>query len=87
MGKITAKKRRVFSSYKDWLKGDITEFQLDLFINSEPSTSSSQGRPSKPFLECSKKTKKRKVQDLLRASSEELTYAAGLKLYSSGNIG
>lgn len=43
------------------------------------------GRPSKMFNECSERTKKKKVQSLLKSyTSPELTYAISTKLQKSG---
>lgn len=81
------KQRRLdlfLKDYEQWLNEDLTFTMLVSAENaSKPSTSS--GRPQKTFVESSKKSKKRKVQHLLKDySKDQLTFAAQLSVRASG---
>lgn len=67
---------------RDWLK---SEFNLPPSLIEETSNKISVGRPSKSFIDCSDKSKKRKVLQLCtNYSDSELTFAAQYKLQTSG---
>lgn len=78
-----------------WLNLNFN-ISLSLSTNASSSSSSSTcipssskcnvGRPTKPFIYCSNKTKKRKIKNLLvENSKEKLIHAAKTVLYSDGN--
>lgn len=68
-------------SYEEWLNEDLV---FDMIPECSQS-SSIRGRPQTSFENSSKRTKKRKVQQLLTGySQEQLTYAAQLSVGSSG---
>lgn len=66
--------------HKIWLEQsfDYTkiESKLKLYTKSKPCSKTCRGRPQKAFEEASEKTKKRRVQELLNKTSEELRFAA-----------
>lgn len=72
------------NTHSDWLDEEIV---LDMLheTNVTEISSNSLGRPQKPFEDCSKKTKKRKVEHLLQEYSQgQLSYATQLSVRASG---
>lgn len=77
---------------KSWLEGKVIfqglsiEPALRSITDSatEKIATSSVGRPSKSFTECSQSSKKRKVKHLLNESQEELNFAMQMKLRAEG---
>lgn len=72
-------KSRFLNAYGAFLSEEIT-----LKSVSQSSTSKGAGRPSKSFVDISDRSKRRRVQNTLSMSEEELSYATGLKLRKSG---
>lgn len=85
-------KERFLSKYSDWLQKEIkfskTVYDSKLtknIINTPTPSTSTVGRPRKLFHESSDKSKRRKVQSLVSAHSEqELIHAAQVSLHKSG---
>lgn len=70
-------KKHFYGKYQDWL---ANTYSLELF---EPCSSSQQGgRPEKSFEECSDRTKRMKIKQILDNVSSELLTAASKKCHS-----
>lgn len=79
---------RFMQKYRDWLGHEIVfpELVRNRLISSDVPSTSSRGRPSKAFDDCSDVIKRRKTDDLRKTkTSGELVYAAAMKLREEGD--
>jgi len=75
---------RFLAKHKDWL--DLKHTLPEKVRPDNRSSNLNLGRPQKPFAECCDKTKKRKVEDLVKTRSpEELSLAAKLSSSNSSS--
>nr|XP_021187599.2 uncharacterized protein LOC110374267 [Helicoverpa armigera]XP_049692168.1 uncharacterized protein LOC126053642 [Helicoverpa armigera] len=78
---------RFLTKNSEWLSGDFT-FRVSIYYSAPSSSSktSVSGRPSVDFTEASEKTKRRRVDDLLRTRDvNQLVVAAELSARLSGH--
>mgnify|MGYP005985614169 FL=1 len=77
-------KSRFLEKFSEWLnRGDFSISLLPEKSYLDPAPKAS-GRPTKPFMACSDKSKRRKVSYLKDTGADELIFAARTVLYDSG---
>lgn len=83
---VARHRQRFLDTYSSWLNENIT-FPDNIFktvLSTSTPDNPTIGRPTKPFIACSLKAKKLKVQHLLQSTSQELSTATEITLRKEG---